>query len=79
MLLNKHILALIIYILDDMIYSKVKMQVTLPGQEGGIPRTLIAGMRAMHVNRAETKFPFGSLNPLWGRQVPYTMIKFVNF
>merc|ERR1711978_316966 len=27
----------------------------------------------------ETRFPFGSLTPLWGRQVPYTMIKFVGF
>jgi len=33
----------------------------------------------MSANRAETKFPFGSLYPLWGRQIPYTMIKFVGF
>merc|ERR1719229_1898626 len=59
--------------------TKVKMQVTLPGQEGGIPKTLIAGMREMSARSAETKFPFGSLTPLWGRQVPYTMIKFVGF
>jgi len=59
--------------------TKVKMQVTLPGQEGGIPHKLIPGMRAMAANAAETKFPFGSLTPLWGRQVPYTMIKFVGF
>merc|ERR1712228_1045039 len=40
---------------------------------------LLPAMRAMSANRAETRFPFGSLVPLWGRQVPYTMIKFVGF
>lgn len=59
--------------------TKVKMQVTLPGQEGGISHKLIQGMREMHARRVETKFPFGSLLPLWGRQIPYTMIKFVGF
>lgn len=59
--------------------TKVKMQVTLPGQDGHIPRKLIPGMRAMYATRLDTKFPFGSLTPLWGRQVPYTMIKFVGF
>merc|ERR1712173_276208 len=59
--------------------TKVKMQVTLPGQEGAIPHKLIPGMRAMAARSAETRFPFGSLVPLWGRQVPYTMIKFVGF
>merc|ERR1719244_1638272 len=57
--------------------TKVKMQVTLPGQEGGVPKQLLPAMRAMSANKAETRFPFGSLPPLWGRQVPYTMIKFV--
>jgi len=59
--------------------TKVKMQVTLPGQEGGVPKQLLPAMRAMSANKAETRFPFGSLTPLWGRQVPYTMIKFVGF
>jgi len=59
--------------------TKVKMQVTLPGQPGAIPHSMVAGMRDMWVRRADTKFPFGSLVPLWGRQVPYTMIKFVGF
>jgi solute carrier family 25 phosphate transporter 3 len=36
-------------------------------------------MKHMSANSAATKFPFGSLVPLWGRQVPYTMIKFVGF
>merc|ERR1712183_842784 len=59
--------------------TKVKMQVTLPGQEGGVGNKLLPAMRAMSANKAETRFPFGSLTPLWGRQVPYTMIKFVGF
>merc|ERR1712056_76420 len=54
--------------------TKVKMQVSLPGQEGGVPKQLLPAMRAMSANKAETRFPFGSLTPLWGRQVPYTMI-----
>jgi len=59
--------------------TKVKMQVTLPGTPGAIPPTIAAGMGEMWSRRAETRFPFGSLVPLWGRQVPYTMIKFVGF
>jgi len=59
--------------------TKVKMQVILPGQAGGVPTNLIPALKAMSANRAETKFPFGSLYPLWGRQIPYTMIKFVGF
>ncbi|CAD2099569.1 mitochondrial phosphate carrier protein, putative [Plasmodium vinckei vinckei] len=30
-------------------------------------------------NRSETKFPFGSVSPLWCRQIPYTMAKFYFF
>eukprot|EP01083_Nonionella_stella_P041482 112461_1 len=59
--------------------TKVKMQVTLQGQEGAINAKLIPGMRDMMARSAETRFPYGSLTPLWGRQVPYTMIKFVGF
>jgi len=59
--------------------TKVKMQVTLPGDAGGVSKKLIPAMRDMYSMRADTKFPFGSLTPLWGRQVPYTMIKFVGF
>jgi len=58
--------------------TKVRMQVTLPGQPGGIPKTLVAALSEMS-RRKETRFPFGSLVPLWGRQIPYTMIKFVGF
>merc|ERR1712032_1019437 len=59
--------------------TKVKMQVTLPGQSGQVPGGMLAAMSHMNANKAVTKFPFGSLVPLWGRQVPYTMIKFVGF
>jgi len=59
--------------------TKVKMQVVLPGQSGGVPPNFLPAFQAMNANRAETKFPFGSLYPLWGRQIPYTMIKFVGF
>jgi len=59
--------------------TKVRMQVILPGQEGGVATRLLPALRDMARMRAETKFPFGSLLPLWGRQVPYTMIKFVGF
>jgi len=59
--------------------TKVKMQVTLPGESGGISKSLVAGMRDMSARSADTKFPFGSLQPLWMRQIPYTMIKFVGF
>jgi solute carrier family 25 (mitochondrial phosphate transporter), member 3 len=33
----------------------------------------------MYAQRAVTGFPFGSIVPLWGRQIPYTMAKFYFF
>jgi len=59
--------------------TKVKMQVTLPGTQTNFPKSLIPAFSEMSRNSAETRFPFGSLVPLWGRQIPYTMIKFVGF
>lgn len=59
--------------------TKVKMQVTLPGMEGAVAGNITQALRDMNARKAETGFPFGSLQPLWGRQVPYTMIKFVGF
>merc|ERR1712137_266725 len=61
--------------------TKVRMQVTLPSADGAsnFPRQIVPAMKYMSENAAETRFPFGSLIPLWGRQVPYTMIKFVGF
>lgn len=59
--------------------TKVKMQVTLPGMEGGVPKKLGPALSQMNAMKADTGFPFGSLKPLWLRQIPYTMIKFVGF
>lgn len=61
--------------------AKVKMQVALPGtaEAEALPSGMLAVMRAMSADKVNTRFPFGSLGPLWGRQVPYTMIKFVGF
>jgi len=53
---------------------KVKMQTT-----AGYPTALSTALTQMRANRADTKFPFGSLKPLWGRQIPYTMAKFYFF
>ena len=33
----------------------------------------------MNAMKAETRFPFGSVVPLWSRQIPYTMAKFFCF
>jgi len=60
--------------------TKVKMQVTLPvNGEPVFPKNFLPAFSLMNSARAETGFPFGSLYPLWGRQIPYTMIKFVGF
>jgi len=55
---------------------KVKVQ-TSPA--GTWPITLAAATSKMIANKAETRFPFGSLVPLWSRQIPYTMAKFFFF
>jgi solute carrier family 25 phosphate transporter 3 len=55
---------------------KVKVQTSLPGE---IPTSLVAATNHMLTKRADTYWPFGSLTPLWGRQIPYTMAKFFFF
>jgi len=55
---------------------KVKVQ-TAP--KGTFPVAFGAAFSAMSANRAETRFPFGSVVPLWSRQIPYTMAKFFFF
>jgi len=55
---------------------KVKVQ-TSPA--GTWPTSLGAATALMSKQRAETAFPFGSLKPLWSRQIPYTMAKFFFF
>jgi len=55
---------------------KVKVQ-TSPA--GTFPISFLPAVQAMAANRAETRFPFGSVIPLWSRQIPYTMAKFYFF
>lgn len=59
---------------------KVKMQVSLPKNgELTFPRSFFPAVAEMQRLKADTRFPFGSLVPLWSRQIPYTVIKFVGF
>jgi len=55
---------------------KVKVQTSLPGE---IPTGLVAATSHMWARRVDTYWPFGSITPLWGRQIPYTMAKFFFF
>jgi solute carrier family 25 phosphate transporter 3 len=55
---------------------KVKIQISKPGT---FPTTFLPAYQYMKQNSAETRFPFGSVKPLWGRQIPYTMAKFFFF
>jgi solute carrier family 25 phosphate transporter 3 len=54
---------------------KVKIQ-TAP--MGTFPTQLGPAIAALQANPS-SRFPFGSLTPLWGRQIPYTMAKFFFF
>ncbi|TDL23848.1 mitochondrial carrier protein [Rickenella mellea] len=56
--------------------AKVKIQ-TSPS--GTFPTKFGAAMAEMSKTRVETRYPFGSLVPLWSRQIPYTMAKFFFF
>merc|ERR1712137_1447092 len=55
---------------------KVKVQ-TSPA--GTFPVAFGGALSKMKEMRAETRYPFGSLVPLWSRQIPYTMAKFYFF
>jgi solute carrier family 25 phosphate transporter 3 len=55
--------------------TKVKVQTSL----GQFPTSLIPAVQKMNELKGETRFPFGSLVPLWSRQIPYTMAKFYFF
>lgn len=54
---------------------KVKIQTSTPGT---FPTSLGPAVAAMQADPA-SKFPFGSVVPLWSRQIPYTMAKFFFF
>ena len=56
--------------------TKVKIQ-TSP--LGTFPIPMGAALKEMSRMKAETRYPFGSLVPLWSRQIPYTMAKFFFF
>ncbi|TRM65354.1 mitochondrial carrier protein [Schizophyllum amplum] len=56
--------------------TKVKIQ-TSPN--GTFPIAFGAALKEMSRTKAETRYPFGSLGPLWSRQIPYTMAKFFFF
>jgi solute carrier family 25 phosphate transporter 3 len=56
--------------------AKVKIQTSPPGT---FPIGFGAAMAEMSRTKIETRFPFGSLVPLWSRQIPYTMAKFFFF
>ncbi|CCM02242.1 uncharacterized protein FIBRA_04323 [Fibroporia radiculosa] len=56
--------------------TKVKIQ-TSPA--GTFPVPMFAALREMSALKADTRYPFGSLVPLWSRQIPYTMAKFFFF
>jgi len=54
---------------------KVKIQ-TSP--VGTFPTQLAPAVSTLQANPS-SRFPFGSITPLWGRQIPYTMAKFFFF
>jgi solute carrier family 25 phosphate transporter 3 len=56
--------------------TKVKIQTS---QKGSFPTAFGAAIKEMSRTKAETRYPFGSLVPLWSRQIPYTMAKFFFF
>ncbi|KAK7445432.1 Cu/Pi carrier [Stygiomarasmius scandens] len=56
--------------------TKVKIQ-TSP--TGTFPTAFGAALSKMSELKVETRYPFGSLVPLWSRQIPYTMAKFYFF
>ncbi|KAL5492210.1 PIC2 [Sanghuangporus weigelae] len=56
--------------------TKVKIQ-TSP--QGTFPVKFGPALKEMSRLKAETRYPFGSLVPLWSRQIPYTMAKFFFF
>ncbi|CAK5273965.1 unnamed protein product [Mycena citricolor] len=56
--------------------TKVKIQTSATGT---FPTGFGAALSKMSATKVETRFPFGSLVPLWSRQIPYTMAKFFFF
>eukprot|EP01067_Filipodium_phascolosomae_P008490 Filipodium_phascolosomae@DN722_c0_g1_i1.p1 len=63
-------------VLCPMEMVKVKIQTSAVGT---FPKALGPALKLMRDPRSEAGFPFGSMYPLWGRQIPYTMAKFFFF
>jgi len=55
---------------------KVKVQTS---KAGTWPTSFFPAVARMNELKAETRFPFGSIVPLWSRQIPYTVAKFFFF
>jgi solute carrier family 25 phosphate transporter 3 len=55
---------------------KVKVQTS---DAGTFPTEFGAAFKEMSGNAREYGWPLGSLVPLWTRQIPYTVVKFVGF
>jgi solute carrier family 25 phosphate transporter 3 len=66
---------------------KVKMQTNITGSSSTLsrststsfPQKFLPALKEMIVNRKKYNFPFGSLAPVWGRQIPGTIINFFTF
>ena len=56
--------------------TKLKIQLSRPGHE--YPSSLIPALQQM-TSHEGVKGLYKGLGPLWGRQVPYTIVKFVAF
>ncbi|KAI8586416.1 mitochondrial carrier protein [Geranomyces variabilis] len=56
--------------------TKVKVQTSAVGT---FPTAFGPALSQMMTRRAETKFPYGSIGPLWARQIPYNVSKFFFF
>ena len=66
---------------------KVKMQTSVAANSNnfyqststGFPKQFMPALQEMIVNRKQYNFPFGSLGPVWGRQIPGTIVNFFTF
>lgn len=56
--------------------TKVKIQTS---STGTFPIAFGEALKQMRATKVETRYPFGSIVPLWSRQIPYTMAKFFCF
>jgi len=55
---------------------KVRVQTS---DAGTFPTEFGAAFKEMSTNAREYGWPLGSIVPLWTRQIPYTVVKFVGF